>query len=249
MNIYKNNIETFLNINKHIDGNYIELGTFKGKGTVILGNFIKNNNLYKKVITFDTFNGYTAADIQKANKKQQPGLIKNQKSNRWDINEQIVIDKLRNNNIHNIVEIKKGDINNTIKDINNQLISLIYIDCNAYNPAFNALIHLNKQINHCCFIIIDEHTIGGETQALREFVEKYNIKGTLFKLKTTHLTGPRLIFNVNKSTNDTMYLQWASINYMLTRKYDKVLKFEKENPQDKLQLFRKSNNPFGMKLF
>ena len=184
MDIYKNNIEEFLAINKNIEGNYIELGTYKGKGTIIMGNFIKNNQLNKKLITFDTFSGYTHLDILKAkNEKQRQGLLMNNSTQRWNIDEQMVIDKINNNNIQNIVQIKKGDISETIKDINNNFVSLIFIDCNAYYPAFNALIHLNNQINHGCFIIIDEHTIGGETQALKEFIEKYNVKGTLLDEK------------------------------------------------------------------
>lgn len=231
--IYKTNIKEILNINKQIKGNYIELGTFKGKGTIIMGNFIKNNNLQKKIFTFDTFSGYMEKDIILAKtEKEKKGLIENQKKRSWCIDKQIVVDKINNNKLNNIVEIFKGDISNTIKNIHNQLISLIFVDCNAYNPAFNALKHLNKQINHCCFIIVDEHQIGGETAALNEFIEKFNIKGSLFKLNTNYLTGPRIIFNVDKSTNQEMKQQWIDINNILKNKYREIAKLGNSNEND-----------------
>ena len=229
---YKTNIDNLININKNIEGDYIELGTFKGKGTIIMGNFIKNNTLSKKLLTFDSFSGYNKNDIINAkSKKEQNGLIKNQKSNRWNITKKIVFEKIKDNNIENIVEIIEGDISETIKTINNKKISLIFIDCNAYYPAFNALKHLNKQINHCCFLIVDEHTIGGETNALREFIDEFNIKGSMFKLDTNYLTGPRIIFNVDKSTDNEMKLQWDEINKILKSKYREVIKLgnSKEN--------------------
>ncbi len=221
------------NINKNIEGDYIELGTFKGKGTVIMGNFIKNNMLSKKLFTFDSFSGYNINDIKNAKtKKEQEGLISNNNSNRWNIDKKIVIDKIKDNNIDNIVEIIEGDISETINTINNKKISLIFIDCNAYYPALNALKHLNEQINHCCFLIVDEHRIGGETNALREFIDKYNIKGSMFRLDTNYLTGPRIIFNVDKSTNNEMKLQWDEINKILKSKYREVIKLGNSTEND-----------------
>ena len=230
--IYKTNINNLININKNIEGDYIELGTFKGKGSVIIGNFIKDNNLNKKLFTFDTFSGYVQNDIINAKtEKEKKGLITNQMSNRWRINKEIVVNKIEDNNIGNIVKIISGDISETIKTINNKKISLIFIDCNAYYPAFNALKHLKEQINHCCFILVDEHRIGGETNALSEFIDKYNIKGSIFKLDTNYLTGPRIIFNVDKSTNNEMKQQWDDINTKLMNKYKQVIKLgnSKEN--------------------
>ena len=231
--IYETNINNLININKNIEGDYIELGTFKGKGTIIMGNFIKNNMLSKKLYTFDSFSGYTNNDIKNAKtKSEQVGLIINNNSSRWNIDKKLIIDKIKDNNIDDIVEIIEGDISQTINTINNKNLSLIFIDCNAYYPAFNALKHLNEQINHCCFLIVDEHTIGGETYALREFIDKYNIKGSMFKLDTNYLTGPRIIFNVDKSTNNEMKLQWDEINKILKNKYREVIKLGSSTEND-----------------
>jgi len=121
--IYETNINKLININKNIEGDYIELGTFKGKGTIIMGNFIKNNMLSKKLFTFDSFSGYTSNDIKNAKtKKEQESLIINNDSGRWNINKKLVIDKIKNNNIDDIVEIIEGDISETINTINNKKI-------------------------------------------------------------------------------------------------------------------------------
>lgn len=61
--------------------------------------------------------------------------------------------------------------------------------------------------------------------------KKFNIKGSMFKLDTNYLTGPRIIFNVDKSTNNEMKLQWDEINKILKSKYREVIKLgdSKEN--------------------
>lgn len=215
------NINNFLNLIKNNEGTIIELGTYKGKTTNVLGNFIKSNNLNDKILTFDTFKGYTEIDIKNAKTiKEKQGLTINNNSNRWNINKEEVDDFFKNNNINQFINIIEGDICETIKNVNNNNIKLVYVDCNAYNPAFNALAYLynNNSFLNSCFIIIDEHTIAGESNAVNDFIIKYSIEGNFYKLDTNYLTGPRIIFHYKNE--DTQL--WNTTDNILKSRYKQV---------------------------
>jgi len=218
---YISNINNFLNLIKNNEGTIIELGTYKGKTTNVLGNFIKSNNLNDKILTFDTFKGYTEKDIQNSKTiKEKRGLTNNNNNNRWNINKEEVDEFFKNNNINQFINIIEGDICETIKNVNNNKIKLVYVDCNAYYPAYNALAYLynNNSFLNSCFIVIDEHTIGGESNAVNDFLIKYSIEGNFYKLDTNNLTGPRIIFHYKNE--DTQL--WNTIDNILKIQYKQV---------------------------
>ena len=216
---YISNINNFLNLITENEGIIIELGTYCGKTTNVLGNFIKNYNLNDKIITFDTFKGYTEIDIENAKTiKEKQGLLNN--NNRWNINKEEIEKFFKNNNINQFINIIEGDISETIKNVNNNKIKLVYVDCNAYYPASNALAYLynNNSFLNSCFIIIDEHTIGGESNAVNDFLIKYSIEGNFYKLDTNYLTGPRIIFHYKNE--DTQL--WNITDNILKSQYKQV---------------------------
>lgn len=227
MDKYSKNINQFLELIKNNEGIIIELGTFKGKTTLVLGNFIKNKKTNDKILTFDTFCGYTTLDIENAKTdEQRKNLLSN--SNRWAIEKKTVENKFKNNGLEKIIEIIEGDISETIKNINDKKIKLIYVDCNAYNAAFNALCNLydNNELLNSCFIIIDEHTIGGESSAVNDFIIKYSLEGNFYKLDTNYLTGPRIIFHYKEKNMNTT--TWENIDNILKRTYKQVYNILKE---------------------
>ena len=220
-NEYINIFNNFLNIIKNNTGTIIELGTFKGKTTNVFAQFIKNNKLQDNIYTFDTFSGYTNTDIENTKTaKEKECLINNNKRNRWNINKQDVEIFFKKNNINDIIHIFQGDIVKTIKNINNENIKLIFVDCNAYYPALTALCHLylNNSLLNSCFIIIDEHTIIGETNAVNDFISIYSLEGNFYKLKTNYLTGPRIIYHYKKINNES----WNNIDNILKLNYEQV---------------------------
>ena len=62
LNEYHQNINTLLGNVKNVNGDIIELGVYKGQNTYIIGDFIRDANLTKRYIGFDTFEGYTEQD-------------------------------------------------------------------------------------------------------------------------------------------------------------------------------------------
>ena len=54
---------------------------------------------------------------------------------------------------------------------------MLYIDCNAYLPAITALQACQKYLSVGSLIVVDEHTIGRETQAFDEFCSTNKVYG------------------------------------------------------------------------
>ena len=151
----------------HLPGDIIELGVAKGRNTFIFGHLIAKTG--RRYYGFDTFKGYMPDDL-----KQSPNLIKSQKSGRWKNDPYKLRKALDRYHLTKCCKIIVGDIKETIPKFiknRNQHVALLYIDCNAYLPAITALRALQKNFQKGTIICVDEHRVGGETRALKEFAE------------------------------------------------------------------------------
>jgi hypothetical protein len=176
--MYKQNIHLLLDKCASVEGDIIELGVYKGNNTVIIGSFLRKTSSSKKYVGFDTFSGYTEEDIEAA--RDPSGLIGNQEARRWVVPVQIVKVHIQKNNLSGYCKIVEGDIKKTVPSyIKNRKedykISVVYLDCNAYLPAITALRSCKKYLSNNAMIIVDEHIVGGETRALKEFAEENNV--------------------------------------------------------------------------
>ena len=191
------NISSLLNKIKDIPGDILELGVFTGTNTYIIGNYIKENSLDKKYVGFDSFEGYTEEDILSSNNSQ--GLRKNQDAQRWNISKTLVADNIKKRGLVNYCQIVVGDIKETVQKYLDKMqpsykISMVYIDCNAYLPAITALEACKKYLSPGALLVVDEHNIGGETQALNKFCETTSVE--IFNTGWKHPNGPRLFGEV-----------------------------------------------------
>ena len=196
--IYRDNIFKLLNKSIAIPGDIIELGVYKGQNSYIVGNFLQTNNITdKKYIGFDTFCGYTEEDVQTAIElgDQPDGIMSNQESGRWMVSMDDVTDRLKNENLTNYCKLIKGDIKQTVpaylESVNDDYpIAMVYVDCNVYLPAITALRACKNFLSDGAMIVVDEHSVGGETRALIEFAQEYNVK--IHHTYWEHPNGPRL---------------------------------------------------------
>jgi len=195
---YGGNICELLNKVVDIPGDIIELGVYNGRNSLIMGNFLCSSGPHnKKYVGFDTFYGYTAEDIQEAINAgdSADGIKQNQESGRWVICMESVIGRLKKASLTNYCKLVGGDIKQTVPAYlrdksDDYLISMIYIDCNVYLAAITALRACKNYLSDGAMIVVDEHTIGGETRALNDFAKEcdINIHHTTWK----HPHGPRL---------------------------------------------------------
>lgn len=156
---------------KEIPGDIIELGVAKGRNTIILGSLIKHENKDRLYHGFDTFKGYTEEDL-----KSSPHLIENQRKKRWNIPIESVQKTISNANLLKNCILHQGSIQTIFPDFikKSREIAWLYIDCNAYDASITGMRLAINSMKSGSIISIDEHRVGGETKALKEFASEHN---------------------------------------------------------------------------
>lgn len=177
-----------------VPGHIIEIGVAEGRNAIIFGKLIKmyaENNV-KKYIGFDTFDGYTEKDLNNE-KYLDPKSFKN-------ISYHDVLKRITDQNLTDISNIIKGDINVIFDDFINAkhhnifsqkklLVSLLYIDCNSYRSSLNSIKFFYEYMSKGAIIAIDEKRFGGETKALFDFAKEKNlvVKKEKFPMNFPHI--------------------------------------------------------------
>ena len=161
---------------KDIPGHIIEIGCGRARNGIILSTLIKKSgqDKYKKYFGFDTFKSFTDKDLV-----ESPHLKKQSVENLDSLEK--IEDFIISNKLNDVIKLVKGDIIKTlpefIKNKNKEfyfdqlLISLVYIDCNAYRPAIFALEKLKPYLSNNAMIVVDENMLGDETKALKKFCD------------------------------------------------------------------------------
>ena len=171
---YKESIIDLFSKTDTIKGDVIEVGTHTGDTTEIIAEYLYKNNRNKYYIGIDTFEGYDKNDMEGANYAS----IQNHVTGRWRIN----YDKVKNRlaKYKDIVNLHKGDckviIPDLIKNGTISQLSFIYIDCNLYQPSLKSIQDLWPYLSKGGIVSIDEHLVGGETKAIKEFAYTNNLE-------------------------------------------------------------------------
>lgn len=172
--IYKKRVKKLLSLAKTVPGDVIEVGTFKGKTSEIICHYLQKSSDTKRFIGIDTFKGYMEEDMVDVNS----AAIANQASKRWCWSKDSVEERLsffgkaRYSVIEGDCKVKIPEL---IKSGDLQKLSLIYIDCNLYIPSLKAMEDLWPLLSSGGILAIDEHLVGGETKAIKEFALKNNL--------------------------------------------------------------------------
>ena len=172
----------FFELTKHLAGDIIELGVFKGSGVATFVKFLEiycpNSN--KKVIGFDIFNSknkiidnFENGDLMKIvyNKVQDDELCLD-----------IITQKINNINSDNSKFILvEGDVCETTKkfvdDNPGFRISLLYVDLDLNEPVYESLKNLWNRILPGGYIIFDEYEYHkfDESNGVDNFLKDFNI--------------------------------------------------------------------------
>lgn len=172
-----------------IKGSIVECGSYKGSSLLFfakLTSIFEPYQIHKKVISFDTFEGFPSID-KKDNLK-----YKNTKKNYLnDTNLDLIknsikiFDKNRFNGHINKIEIIKGDAIKTIpkylRENKHILVSLLYLDFDLYKPTKIALENFLPRMPKGSLIVFDElnqKRWSGETIT---FLEKFNVNKIVLK--------------------------------------------------------------------
>lgn len=165
---------------QELPGHIVEVGVARGRNAILFGQLIKMNgeDSVRNYYGFDTFDGYVSEDLQ-----SNPHLS----AKAWKgISKDYVEGRLKALGLNSVSHLIQGDIKETASRFmqegarrfssNHMKVALLYIDCNAKEPAQFAMEFFYPHMVNGGIICIDEKRQGGELAALSEFAEKHSLK-------------------------------------------------------------------------
>ncbi|MBX7148441.1 TylF/MycF family methyltransferase [bacterium] len=174
-----------------VHGSIIELGVFRGGGSFSfaqLSAILEPYNYQRKIVGFDTFEGFPSVASQDSLGKQgtspKKGDFYTSKNFKEELEKNVSLYD-SNRFINNVEKLSfvKGDINQTlpqyIKENPHTVISLAYFDMDIYEPTKKALETILPRIPKGGIVAFDEVNNAswpGETLALLETVGLKNVR-------------------------------------------------------------------------
>jgi len=179
----------FFELSKHLAGDIVELGVFKGSG---MATFIKFLEIFcthsnKKVIGFDLFDASNTI----INNFDNGNTMKTVYSK--VINDDLLLNNVKNkllniNSDNSKFILVEGDVCKTTKTFVDEnpgfRISLLYVDLDLNEPVYESLKNLWNRILPGGYIIFDEYEYhkfdesNGVDQFLKDFNLNYNVMST-----------------------------------------------------------------------
>jgi hypothetical protein len=183
---------------KHLPGDIVEVGVFKGSGVASFSKFIQifcpNSN--KKVIGFDIFDVNIAKEVleKDGNNDKENMLTVYDRVNHQDLTYKSVYDTLINAGINqDKFKLVKGDVQQSIPQFLNDnpgfRVSLLYVDLDLDRPVYESMVHLWDRILPGGIVLFDEYEYHkfSESNGVDRFLKERNIE---YKLCSTDWIAP-----------------------------------------------------------
>lgn len=166
-----------------VKGSVVECGVFRGFGLMSwakLSAILEPENLTRRIYGFDTFAGFPSLDLRDQNQHTQT-YVGDLNASSFDELGQLIALHDQDRFLGHIpkVSMVKGDIATTapqfIEDHPHLLISLLFIDCDLYEPTKAALEHFLPRMPRGALLAFDEldnPQWPGETLAMLEATAK-----------------------------------------------------------------------------
>lgn len=185
---------------KHLPGDIVEVGVFKGSGVATFIKFLEifcpNSN--KKVIGFDLFDTQEASFILNSKDSNIDKITMTTEYCKVDQAE-LCLNKVEENlykisdKSNNKIKLIKGDIENSVPKFIQEnpgfRTSLIYMDVDIARPTYHALINLWDRLLPGGIILFDEyeHHIFSESLGTEKFLKDKNLE---YNILTTDWIAP-----------------------------------------------------------
>jgi hypothetical protein len=156
-----------------VPGNIVEIGVARGRNSIIFGRLIElhGEGAIRNYYGFDTFEGYAERDLAKDTHLSAGSFT--------GIGFEDVRQRIANAGLNRVCHLIKGDIRETAPEFGegggpnfqpaHLKVALLYIDCNAYDPALFSMRYFSQFMADGGIICIDEKMQGSETRALDDF--------------------------------------------------------------------------------
>ena len=164
----------FLKQTDNLDGDILELGTYKGISTICFAKFLDLIHSKKKIYTCDVFTGLPYEDKFSSSK--------NVKGEFGDTSLDFVKSQFTKFKVNDRIEIIPGLFEETLyQKISNHRFSFVLVDCDIYDATKFCLPFIDERTNG--IIAFDDYSkdksieaVWGETKAVDEFVQEKNIE-------------------------------------------------------------------------
>lgn len=172
---------------KHIPGDIVECGVFKGTGmyTFLKLKRIYNPNTFKQVIGFDFFNTEKLLESidNKSDGHTMNVLFKDRKFEHTSkfmetLENKIISDGFSSHEF----QLIQGDVSDTTKTFSENnpgfKISLLYMDVDLEKPTYDVLTNLWKNVTKGGIIVFDEYAYHkwSESIGVDRFIEEYDLE-------------------------------------------------------------------------
>jgi len=166
-------------VENDIDGDMVECGVWRGGCSIAIAKTLKKLGSSKKVYLYDTFAGMTSPTTFDRNALTKDLAIKkfrkmqNENHNKWCY---ASLEDVKNSfmkyNILDKAVFVKGDVNNTLNDLNNlpNNISLLRLDTDWYESTKKELEILYPLLQHKGILMVDDY---GHWEGARKAVDEY----------------------------------------------------------------------------
>lgn len=166
---------------KNVPGHIAEIGVADGRNTVLFGTLIRmyNEGSVRQYVGFDTWDGFVERDLQKSEHLDK---------SRWkNFSKSSVLAHCKSAGVEHLVELFEGDAVETVPNMLHNhrgkkfqagmgRYALLYIDCNAYEPALRSMQHFWEFLMPGGLIAIDEKLQGDESSALIDFASEKDLR-------------------------------------------------------------------------
>ena len=165
----------FIDNTINIDGDIVEIGCYMGSGSCVITSYLKEKNIKKRFVIYDTFGGFNYEEAKTSQDNNWAGS--HVTDGRLEV-EKRIRKRIKNSNIK-IEVIKKNIIEkDSLKEINK--ICFAIIDVDLYEAVYSALHHVHKKLSINGIIAVEDagHTpmLLGAKLALEDFLNDLELE-------------------------------------------------------------------------
>ncbi len=152
------------------EGDYVELGCYKGETSVLLGKLLARLSPKKRLFAYDSFAGLpekTREDSSSAGANFQAGELL--------VSKREVVDKIRRANLHNII-VKKAWFDELGRSDLPEKIAFAFLDGDLYSSIKTSLGLVAPLLNERGIIIVHDYNnpeLPGSARAVDEFLRSH----------------------------------------------------------------------------
>ena len=170
-----------IRLTEKLDGNIIELGSYKCGTSIILAKFLEHINSKKKIFACDTFDGIPEDD-EFVEETDVTGLF-------GDTSFDFVSKQIERFGVKKNIELVKGKFQDVFDErLKNEKFSLVFMDCDIYSSAKYSIEFTYPRLAENGFMIFHDYALGkkpinkegkskivnsewGETKAVDDFLK------------------------------------------------------------------------------